>query len=721
MPKNPNIMPRYFLIIVIMGLTCIAIIVKASFIMFGERQYWKEVSGRFIKDSVIVKPNRGNILSADGQLMASSLPEYKIYMDFMAAKKKNENDEDRKKRLKEQHFKDSILTANLDSICRGLHRIFPDKSINEFKEHIRKGRKKESRSYLLYPKRISYIQYKEVKSLPVFNLNKYKGGFHEQPFNQRKKPFGSLAKHTLGDMYPAKDSAKNGMELAFDSILRGTAGITHRQKVMNKYLNITDIPPIDGCDIVSTIDVDMQDIAEKALIDELKEINATVGVAVLMEVATGDIKAIVNMTKCHDGEYREIHSNAISDMMEPGSVFKTASIMVALEDGVIDLDSGVDTGKGIYMMHGRPMKDHNWYKGGYGYLTVPQILMVSSNIGVSRLIDEHYHNNPQKFVDGIYRIGLPTKLNLQIGGEGTPFIRQPNGKGWSKTALAWMSIGYETLIPPINTLTFYNAIANNGTMVKPRFVKEAVKDGKVVKEYPVEVINEHICSESTLKKIQYMLEKVVSEGLGKRAGSKQFHVSGKTGTAQVASGGTYKTGAKYLVSFCGYFPSEAPQYSCIVAIQKSGLPASGGTMAGSVFNKIAERVYAKNLALRIENAIDSTSVVIPATKHGNLMAADRVLEALNITTRWEDKRTTKEETIWGRAQADASEVRLIPQSNPSESVPNVIGMGAKDAVYLLEQRGLKVMLSGTGKVGSQSIAQGSRIHKGQTIKLQLKH
>lgn len=721
MPKDKNIMRRYIFIIVLMGITCIAIIVKAGIIMFGERQYWKEVSERFVKDSVIVKPNRGNILSADGQLMASSLPEYKIYMDFMVAKKKNESDTERKNRERAQHLKDSTLTVNLDSICRGLHRIFPDKSVNEFKEHIRKGRKKESRSYLLYPKRISYIQYKEVKRLPVFNLNKYKGGFHEQPFNQRKKPFGSLARHTLGDMYPAKDSAKNGMELAFDSILRGTVGITHRQKIMNKYLNIVDIPPVDGCDIVSTIDVDMQDIAEKALIDELKEINGTVGVAVLMEVATGDVKAIVNMTKCADGEYREIHSNAISDMMEPGSVFKTASIMVALEDGMIDLDSGVDTGNGIYMMHGRAMKDHNWYRGGYGYLTVPQILMVSSNVGVSRIIDDHYHDNPQKFVDGIYRTGLPTKLNLQIGGEGTPFIRKPNGKGWSRTALAWMSIGYETLIPPINTLTFYNAIANNGVMVKPRFVKEAIKDGQVVKKYPVEVLNERICSESTLKKIQYILEKVVSEGLGKRAGSKQFRVSGKTGTAQVASSGRYQTGSKYLVSFCGYFPSESPKYSCIVAIQKSGLPASGGLMAGSVFSKIAERVYAKNLAIRLEKAIDSTSIAIPDTKNGNLTAADYVLKGLDIPTRWEEKEPAKESMTWGYAQSYAHEIGLTPRTSLKELVPNVIGMGAKDAVYLLEERGLRASLSGVGKVRSQSITPGSRIRKGQTIKLQLNH
>ncbi len=722
MPKSKNIMPRYFLIIALMGLTGLAILARASFIMFFERDYWEKVSNRFVKDSVIVKPTRGNILSADGQLMASSLPEYKIYMDFMVNKKKDETPKERKTRLAQQHVKDSVLEANLDTICRGLHRIFPDKSVAEFKAHIRSGRKKESRNFLLYPKRISYIQYKEAKRLPVFNLNKYKGGFHEQPFNLRKKPFGSLARYTLGEMYPAKDSAKYGLELSFDSLLRGTPGITHRQKVMNKYLNIVDIPPVDGCDIVSTLDVGMQDIAEKALVDELKEINGTVGVAVLMEVATGDIKAIVNMTKCSDGVYREVHSNAISDMMEPGSVFKTASIMVALEDGVIDLDDGVDTGNGVYKMHGRNMKDHNWYRGGYGYLTVPEILMVSSNIGVSRIIDEHYQSNPQKFIDGIRKLGLPTPLDLQVGGKPTaPYLRTPQSKYWSKTALAWMSIGYESLIPPINTLTFYNAIANNGKMVKPRFVKEVVKDGQLIEEYPVEVLKEQICSETTLQKIQFVLEKVVSEGLGKRAGSKQFHVSGKTGTAQVASGGKYQTGAKYLVSFCGYFPSEAPQYSCIVAIQKSGLPASGGLMAGKVFSEIAERVYAKNLALPLENAIDSTSVVIPDTQHGNVVAAQQVLEQLDVPVHWEEGISAKGNMAWGKAQANANNISLSLRDNDSELVPNVIGMGAKDAVYLLEQRGLRVALAGMGRVKTQSIPQGRKIQRGQTIRLQLKH
>ena len=706
-PIRKKIMLRYYFIILIMVLVGIAIVFKAGVIMFAERQYWNDVADRFIKENVTVRPNRGNIISSDGQLMASSLPEYKIYMDFKAG----------------GIHKDTLLIKHLDSICDGLHQIFPDKSKAEFKNHILKGRKKGSRNYLLYPKRISYIQYKEAKSLPVFNMSKYRGGFHEQAFNQRKKPFGSLAMRTLGDMYSDITlGAKNGLELQYDSILKGKEGITHRQKVMNKYLNIVDIPPVDGCDIITTIDVGMQDIAEKALVDKLKEINGTVGVAILMEVATGDVKAIVNMTKCNDGIYREIRNNAVSDMMEPGSTFKTASIMVALEDGYITPDQNVDTGNGVYMMHGRPMKDHNWHRGGYGVINTTQVLMYSSNIGVSRLVDENYHKNPEKFVEGLYKLGIATPLNLDIPGAAKkPNIRMPNKNNWSKTALAWMSIGYETQVPPMNTLAFYNAIANNGKMVKPRFVKSIMKDGEVIEDIPVEVINPAIASPKTIEQIQIILEKVVSEGLGKKAGSNQFHVSGKTGTAQVAQGGVYKSGnMRYLVSFCGYFPSEAPKYSCIVAIQKPGLPASGGLMAGSVFSEIAERVFAKHLAKDLKEAKDSTSILTPDVKHGDLIATNYVLDDINVQTINSTIKREKGKPVWGKiTHTPNTNITLTPNEISTKRVPNVIGMGAKDAVYLLESLGLKVQISGMGKVKSQSILAGNTLQKGKTIQLRL--
>ena len=706
-----NIMTRFFLIVVLFATVGVCIVIKGAIIMFKERGYWNEVADRFVKENVLVDPNRGNILSADGKLLASSLPEYTLYMDFMVS------DPDEKRKAKEQAKKDSLFNLNLNDLCEGLHRIFPDRSAAAFKQHLQNGRSRKSRYYRIYPRRVSYIQYKEVQKLPFFNLGKNRSGLQGVASNNRKRPFGSLAQRTIGDVYADTAlGAKNGIELAFDTLLKGKKGVTHRQKVMNKYLNITDIEPVDGADIISTIDVDMQDICEKALVDKLYELNAMVGVAVLMEVKTGEVKAIVNMSKGNDGKYYEMRNNAISDMMEPGSTFKTASIMVALEDGKVEPDTEVDTGNGVKMMHGRPMKDHNWNRGGYGVIDVTRILEVSSNVGVSAIIDKYYYDNPQKFVDGLKRLGITEPLHLQIAGEGKPNIKGPKERYFAKTTLPWMSIGYETQVPPLNILTFYNAIANDGVMVRPKFVKAAVKDGQIVREYPTEIIREKIASESTLEKIRVILEKVVSEGLAKPAGSKQFAVAGKTGTAQISQGAAGYTagGRKYLVSFCGYFPADAPKYSLIVSIQKPGLPASGGQMAGSVFSKIAERVFAKNLSYEMKNAVDSTSVFIPDVKSGDLAETSYVLNKLNVRT---EGKTSKES--WGRASEDSVGVKLEQQTLSAGIMPNVVGMGAKDAVYLLEKAGLRVNIAGIGKVTRQSIPSGNKFSKGQTVALQL--
>ena len=498
--NKKSIVNRYFFIVVVMLLLGVFVIIKAAVIMYAEREYWQEVADRFVRENVTIHPNRGNILSSDGKLMASSLPEYRIYMDFMSG----ERDEERRK--KDQQRRDRNLTDSIDSICKGLHRIFPDKSVAYFKQRLRQGRKKKSRHWLIYPRRISYIQYKEAKRLPVFRQGANAGGFHEQVYNQRKKPFGSLASQTLGRLYAdTAKGARSGIELAFDSVLRGRNGITHRQKVMDRYLDIVDIPAQDGCDVVSTIDVGMQDICEKALRDELERINAMVGVAVLMEVKTGEVKAIVNLSKASDGQYYEMNSNAISDLLEPGSTFKTASIMVALEDGKITPHTMVDTGNGIMNMHGSKMRDHNWHRGGYGKIDVTRILEVSSNIGVSYLIDKYYRDDPQKFVDGLKRMSLDQPLHLQIQGEGKPYLKGPDERYFAKTTLPWMSIGYETQLPPLNILTFYNAIANDGVMVRPKFVRALLRDGEVIQEYPTEVINPKICSDSTLSQIRVIL------------------------------------------------------------------------------------------------------------------------------------------------------------------------------------------------------------------------
>lgn len=708
-----KVMPRYIAISLVMVLIALAVLGKTVYTMTAKRSFWMAVADRVKKDSVSVKPNRGNILSCDGQLMASSLPEFRIYMDFKALREAGN---------------DSLWDAKEDSICHGLSQIFPEKTAKDFKQQLEEGRKKQSRHWAIWGRRIDYNTFTEVKQLPVFNLTAYKSGFHWEENNARKRSYGSLAGRTIGAMFGAKDTARFGLELSYDSILRGKNGIVHRRKVRNKFLDITDTPPIDGADIVTTIDVGMQDLAERAVIDELKEINGNVGVAIVMEVKTGDIKAIVNMEKCFDGEYREIHNHAVSDLLEPGSVFKTASILVALDDGVVDTTYMVETAGGVWPMYGRDMKDHNWRRGGYGRISLPRSLEVSSNIGVSRIIDDHYRNNPEKYVRGIYRTGLADNLRIPLVGATPARIRMPhkNSHGqydnWSHTALPWMSIGYETQIPPISTLTFYNTIANNGKMMRPRFVQRVVKNGETIMEFPPEVMREQIAKESTIKTMQTILEHVVSQGLGKKAGSTSFKVAGKTGTAQISQGvGGYKIGVtNYLLSFAGFFPADDPRYSCIVCIQKSGLPASGGGMSGVVFHHIAEGIMAQNLKLDVKDARDASSVFLPDVKNGNILAADYVLSQLGFNTiaDWNGSYANGN-PIWGRAERKgAHKMELIRQKTYGHSMmPDVTGMGARDAVFLIESRGVRVKITGRGKVVKQSLEPGHQIKKGEVCTL----
>ncbi|CDE30678.1 penicillin-binding protein [Leyella stercorea] len=713
---SKKVMPRYSFLAILMTLVAITVVGKTLYIMTAKRAFWEEVADRVKVDSLKTLPIRGNILSCDGQLMASSLPQYNIFMDFVALREAK---------------KDTLFEQKLDSICMGLNAIFPDRSAEEFKKHLMEGFEKNKRHWPIWNRRINYSTFSEVKSLPVFNLSKNQSGFHWDEHNARKLAYGSLAGRTIGKMYGAKDTAQCGLELSYDSLLRGEEGIRHRRKVLNKYLDIVDTPPVNGADIVTTIDVSMQDLAERALLKELRLINANVGVAIVMEVKTGDVKAIVNMTKCADDDYHEIKNHAISDLLEPGSVFKTASIMVALDDGVVDTTYRVETAGGVWPMYGREMKDHNWRRGGYGMLTLPQTLMVSSNIGVSRIIDDHYHNTPEKYVQGIYRLGLADDLHIPLQGASPARIRMPKkdarGKqyvNWSKTTLPWMSIGYETQVPPISTLTFYNAIANGGKMMAPRFVKAVMKDGVVIKEFEPVVLRERIAKETTIKKITTILEHVVSQGLGKKAGSQSFLVAGKTGTAQISKGAAgYKSGQmNYLLSFAGFFPAYEPRYSCIVCIQKSGLPASGGGMSGVVFHDIAEGIMAQSLKLEATDARDSLSVLIPQVKNGNMLAASYVLDHLGIKqqSNW-DGSYLNGNPIWGHALESSGKtiaLHRVPEVDKN-TMPDVHGMGAKDAVYLIESRGVKVKLNGRGKVMEQSIGAGQHIKKGMVCSLRL--
>lgn len=744
-------MLRYMLIAVAMAVVAVAVVVRAFYIMTAERSYWLEVKEKVVKDSVVIAPTRGNILSSNGQPMACNLPEYKIFMDFKALKAGKAD----------TLWHDSLgnETKEFREICKGLHRIFPDLTEEHFRSHLKEGYDNNKAHWQIVKGRIDYTKYKKVKELPIFKLRSYTGGFHEESFMVRNRPYGSLAAIIVGDTYKESGKAIGGLELAYDTILKGKPGIEHRLKVLNRFISINDTSAIDGCDIVSTIDVGIQDLAERSLIKELKKDHAYTGVAIVMEVATGDIKAMVNMDLDPvTGEYKEIRNHAIADFLEPGSVFKTASMMAVFDDhdyiarklgAPIDTNYIVDTQGGIIEMHGAKMRDHNWHRGGYGPITFGKIMQVSSNIGVSVIVEKCYMNEPERYVQRIHETGIGTNLHLPFPEYMPPRIRMPkkNDRGqwlnWSKTALPWMSIGYETNVPPISTLTFYNAIANNGKMVKPRFVTKVVKDGETIQEFPVEVIKERICGDWALSRVQEVLRKVVSVGLGKTAGSKSFQVSGKTGTAQKAHNGTYKGGGTvdYLLSFAGYFPSDNPKYSCIVCIQKSGLPASGGLMSGQVFHDIAEGIMAQNIFYNVSAAKDQTYVSTPQVKDGNLLAADYVLSRLGLSAEGGWNGSYKDgNPIWGKAHSQKSETTVVNDSSNiphvvttgegkitfskqdianSKSMPDVTGMGARDAVFLLESRGVKVLLRGRGKVKHQSKGIGETLKKGERITLEL--
>lgn len=720
-PKSNRILFCYFVVVLLLGLIAVGILLRTFDTAFVEKEKWMKVAESQKRPNHLVLPGRGNIYSVDGKLMATSVPRYYMYIDFGAdcfvkpTAKWNSLDTLRQSKVN-----------GVDSLAVYLSRKLKDRTPAGYKAHLLRGLNGKSRSFPLYSGKVSYSDLKEIRKYPFFRLGRFKSGFYTKEMVQRQKPFGTLASRTIGDIYGEIESdgatkGKNGLELQYDSLLRGQAGLSSVRRVGGGWTNVIEVEPVDGMDVRTTIDINIQDITEKSLVDMLKKIDAESGTAVVMEVATGEVKAITNMGRIREGVYGETKNHAVADEIEPGSTFKVASMMVALEDGVCQPGDTVDVGNGIYMYKGARMTDHNMNHGGYGRITAEQAIWFSSNIGVAKLILRGYEKNPTKYVEGLYRLGLTIPLNLEIPGAGRAKIRMPNDTAlyWSKTTLPWMSFGYETQIPPIYTLTFFNAIANEGKMVRPMFVKEIMHNGKTVQSFSTEVLKPSICSERTLGLIKDMLLGVVEKGTGKPVFSEAIRIAGKTGTAQIASGGVYRTSG-HQVSFCGYFPADEPKYSAIVVIRRPriGYP-SGGTMSGGVVRAIAEKVYASHISLEVsEMERDSTAVALPLPKNGNRESLEYVLSKLDI-----DAKTDSVETKWvmtRRLEGDDEQVYLKDLPIREGLVPNVIGMGAKDAIYLLESAGLKVALDGMGRVSAQSMGAGTRIAKGQTIRLTLK-
>lgn len=716
--EKKRVSRRYITMFLIMCLWGVIILVKMGLVMFGERQYWNEVSEDLTSVSRTIEPNRGSILSDEGLLLAGSMKQYRVFLDFKTAERSAE------RARKDQVRKDTLYSRHIMEFAQQVQEIFPQYTVQELVNHYERGYDAKSHSWLLIPRvsRNSYpISYNQYKALArtVWLKPKYEGWFYSTESKiSRQKPFGALAARTIGNMYESKDSARNGLELSFDSLLRGTPGLGHLEKVQNVSRMVADIPQIDGCDVHTTINVDMQDIAGEALRKQLELRNAASGIVVLMEVPTGDIKAIASLTKTESGEFSEIQNNAVKELFEPGSTFKPVSMMVALDDGKIKLTDSVFCENGRYTGFGggAVMTDAG---NGYGWLDVPGIIMNSCNIGTSKLINAAYKDDPKAFVDGIYRTGINTHFDLQLIGTAAPVIRRD--AYWDATRLPWMSIGYNTQLPVINTLAFYNGVANGGCMVAPRLVTKVVKDGAVVKDIPVNVVRRHMCKEETLQQVRFLLENVVLNGTGKNAASDHFSVAGKTGTAQLSQGAAgYKNGKRtHMVSFCGYFPADNPRYSCIVSIRTDGGAAGGATWAAPVFHEVSEKVMASRNLRDISLAYDSIGQFIPKVKGGDLAKSALVLRKLGKRSLMSHDYRSVADSVWGSVLSDSGRYVIQTTEYMSGIVPDVRGMGVSDALYLLENMGMRVTLSGAGKVRGQSLPKGTRFNKGDRIHITL--
>lgn len=716
---NNKITLNYFLVTFCFGLVAIGIVYKIVHISFGEGNFWRKLGEAQIRPDVQVPAMRGNILSADYNLMATTEFRYRLYMDFWA-----------------EGIKIDTLKKYVDPLSVELNKLFPQKSAASYKNHImagwnmkekeaaqiEQGKKvpKRSREYRVLDNEVNYRQLKQIRSMPFFNKGVNRTGLYTKDLVKRVKPYGMLASRMIGDIYGEfEKGGMNGLEKHYDEILRGVPGTSTRRKVNGRWINVPDIKPINGSDIVSTVDIRIQDITEKALHNKLQELDAESGTAIVMEVATGEVKAITNLGRVREGVWRESKNFAVSDLSEPGSTFKVVSMMVALEDGLVHPDDIIETGNGLYTVGSSVVRDHNAHRGGYGTITADKAIRYSSNVGVAKIIMNAYQNDPGKFVEGIYRIGIQKDLELEIPGYGIPNIRHPKDsiRYWSKTTLPWMSFGYETQVPPIYTLNFFNAIANNGKMMKPIFVKEIQENGKTIEKKKPIVVNEHICSDSTLLLIRQMLDDVVNAegGTGKPAKSDLLRVSGKTGTAQLSQGSS-GYGYGHQVSFCGYFPSEEPKYSCIVVIRRprNGAP-SGGYMSGTVFKQIAEDLFTQNIIYKSDTfPADTIRPMYPKVKNGLSEYSRYAMNKLKINY------TDSLEGKWMTAHLEEGNIIVKDRKMAENQVPNVIGMGAKDAVFALESLGLNVSISGRGEVRSQSINPGAKTVKGQQINLQLR-
>jgi cell division protein FtsI (penicillin-binding protein 3) len=688
----------YFAIALLAG----ALLIRILILQYVQRGKWSDMSEKFVYKTAEVQASRGDILTDDGRLLASSVPYYTIYMDTRSSGMSSET-----------------WSNGIGGLSSGLSQILGVRSGAAWRTVITDARRKGDR-YFLIQRKVDFESLKKLKELPVFKEGQYKGGMVAMAENRRILPNSDMASRTIGYLNLGSEGNEVGVEGAFDKDLAGKNGVAIKQRLTGgDWITVegsNSVESKDGNDVVTTLDIDLQDVATTALMNQLKKHNAHHGCAVLMEVETGDIKACANLEIGSDGDYHETYNYAVGESTEPGSTFKLPVLMAAIEDGVIDTGDIVDTGTGSVKFYNKVI--HDTKEGGNGKITVKEVFEKSSNVGTSKLIYEHYRDNPKDFVNRLYAMRLNKKLDLQIKGEGEPLIRYPGDKLWSGISLPMMSHGYEVQLTPLQILTFYNAVANDGRMMRPRFVTAILRNGSTLKTFEPDVIINSIASRSTIRKAKKMMEGVVERGTATNLRNANYKIAGKTGTAQIArdnKGYGQGTRMSYQASFVGYFPAENPLYSCIVVVNApSNGVYYGNVVAGSVFKEISDKVYATRFFKDyIPENIADIKPSAPEAGNGYREDIDEVLKNLDVRY----KRTADDDWVATRESGDT--IRLAGVKMQKGLIPDVRGMSLRDAVYLLENSGIRVKYNGKGRVLRQSPEHGARYYDGTVVSLEM--
>ena len=691
-----RILVIYFIFVVIMGIVLtktFSIQLEGSTNVISGSE--DKIPTRIIKR----EPRRGEILDINFTPLLTSIATYNIHMDPTVVKQQ-------------------IFDEQISDLAKGLAQMYTNRSAREWENYIRIGRERGNR-YLKIKNKVSNEERRRLNELPIFKLGRMKGGLIDTEVKiERRRPYNKLLSRTLGyyKVYENGKELRVGIEGAYNEYLAGQYGEEIEQRISTGWKKTGQIvkEAVEGADIVTSIDIEIQEVAHNELLKQLKEHNAKNGCVVVMDVKTGFVKAIVNLSLGNYGEYYETYNQAIGTKEVPGSTFKLASLMAGLEDNKFSIYDKVKTAP-KYTFYDKSLNEA--HKEDHGTITIKHAFEISSNV-FSKIINEAYRDNEQAFINRIKSFGLSDPLGIDLNGEASPTLYEPGTKNWSGISLPWLSVGYETQQTPLQTLTFYNAVANNGKVVKPQFVKQIKRGTEIIKEFHPQVINPKICSNKTLNDLKSCLEGVMKNGTGRKLTSSYFDIAGKTGTAEILND-DMRYGSrgekKYLASFVGYFPVEKPIYSCIVSIAASGENIYGASVSGTVFAAIANKVYATSL--QYHEAVNENiqkAKETPISNDGNLYDLVTTMNKLQIPYK------KGVETEWVNTHATDKSIQLSKREIVKGTVPNVKGMTAKDAIYLIEKAGMRAKIIGYGTVYKQSYAPGTPAYNEGVVELTLK-